>query len=531
MEERAGNNPWLTFRPDEKKCEKYAVYGNKITLASKQNKPDAPMCPGLYLDLNLDQIMDAVLCHDADDELKDIFYRFCPDADMALYRQDVMKTLMEPEAGDAFHAFLQAMAKAERLNQYGRQVHHAAQRDKYTLDGAVQYCDAIRQLLVRTSDLNFHSQGLQRFVDSVKTYVNDLHFIEQEKQARAAESELEQITYGLRIKDDLLNVDATADASNCVQQIHQAFDTKARWGVETDNSRLQILLFRQVELSPLEVLIMKALEERYPKAFAKAHAAAQDVLTLPEPFIKRFVKEVRFYFLYLDLMRKLIGKGCLFAFPQIVSKDGMDVQGVYDLALAIGTEAVVPNDFVLKQEERSVIITGANQGGKTTFARGIGQAMVLAALGLPIPCQSARLPLYSAIFSQFTQAEDASVDHGKLKAELLRLKPILTSGGKDSLVILNELFSSATQQDAQDMAALTIKKLMDSGAHVIFVTHIDGLRIKGAVSMVAQVVQTNRQRLYTIVRAQPDGQAYAGEIAMKYNLAYWQIKERIAHGV
>jgi DNA mismatch repair ATPase MutS len=190
-----------------------------------------------------------------------------------------------------------------------------------------------------------------------------------------------------------------------------------------------------------------------------------------------------------------------------------------------------PNDCILSQEERSVIITGANQGGKTTFARSIGQIAVLAALGLPVPCGSAKLKLYSSVFSQFTQAEDAAVDNGKLKEELLRLRPILEGAGENSLVILNELFSSATAQDALDMANLAVRELMDSGALVVFVTHIDGLRIPNAVSMVAQVIKESGQRLYRIIRAEADGQAYAGEIALRYNLDFTQIKERITHGI
>lgn len=526
----SGDQPWLTFRPDVKKCEKYTVRGNKIVLASKQNIPDAPMRPGLYLDINLDQIMDEVLCHETDEELREIFYRLCKDADVVLYRQEVMQALEDRKTGAVFKAFLQSMAKAERLFSYGRQAHNEAQRDKYTLDGAALYCDAIRQLLVETSEMRLMSRGIKSFLDMVRAYVNELRFIELMEQTFKAKDTLEQITYGLRINDGLLYVDFEANATDCVQEILRDFDAKARWGVEVDDSRLEILPFRQVELSPLEVLIMKAVEERYPKAFRDAHVAAEKAQMLQESFIGRFVKEVRFYFLYLDLMVKLNGKGCPFAYPDIVEEGSIEIRGAYDLALAISAEAVVPNDFKLSQEERCVIITGANQGGKTTYARSIGQVAVLAALGLPVPCESVRLPLYSAIFSQFTKAEDATVDNGKLKEELLRLKPILMGAGQNSLVILNELFSSATQQDALDMADLTIRELTDSGAHIVFVTHIEGLRIQHAVSMVAQVIKASGQRLYRIIRAEADGRAYAGEIALKHNLAFHQIKERIAHG-
>ena len=527
----SGNHPWLTFRADDSRCDRYTVRGNKIVLVSERLRQETPMRPGLYIDLNLVRIMDEILCHDTDDVLSDVFYHFCPDADMVLYRQEVMKALEDKQTGDAFRTFLASMAKAERLLQYGRGLHHPAQRDKYTVDGAALYCTSIRQVLFQTSGLQIQSRGLLGFLDMVRAYMNEPRFLQLEMQALGARNALEQISYGLRINEGLLFVDYEAEKTDCVKDIRRDFDAFARWGVEAEVSRLEILPFRQAELSPLEGLVMKALSEKYPKAFRDTHKAAESAHTLPEPFIGRFLMEIRFYFLYLDLMAKLRGKGFPFAYPEIAGEGGIEIRGAYDLALAIGTDAVVPNDFIVTGAEKGVIITGANQGGKTTYARSIGQIAVLAALGLPVPCGSARLPLYSACFSQFTQAEDASVDNGKLKEELFRLRPILKSAGTKTLVILNELFSSATAQDAMDMAELAVGELLESGAHVVFVTHIGGLHIRNAVSMVAQVIKTSGQRLYRIIRAEADGQAYAFEIAQRQKMTYSQIKERIAHGI
>jgi len=530
-EARSRNHPWLTFRTDDKRSEKYTVRGNKIVLAPEGSKPDAPMRPGLYLDLNLDQVMDAVLCHETDDELAELFYHFCPDRSMVLYRHEVMQALEEANVRSAFKAFHQSMAKAKRLFAYGMNAHHPAQRDKYTLDGAARYCSAIRLLLLQTIELSIRAQGLVRFLDAVRAYVNEAQFTLMEAKTRQAKDTLEQISYSLCVNGGALQVNFEADVTDYVQGLHHDFDVGSRWGTKEDAGQQEILPFRQVELSPLEVLIMKALMERHPKAFKDAHTAAEGVSNLPKPFIGRFVKEMRFYFLYLDLMEELRGNGFAFTYPEIAEKEEVSIKGVYDLALAIRTKAVVPNDFDLTQGERSTVITGANQGGKTTFARSIGQIAVLTALGLPVPCGSAGLPLYKAIFSQFSQAEDLTVDNGKLKEELLRLKPVLQSAGKGSMVILNELFSSATAQDALDMAGRTLEQLMEAGAHVVCVTHIDGLQVKKSVSMVAQVHEISGQRLYKIMRAEADGQAYANEIALKYHLTFSQIKERIEHGI
>ena len=394
-EARAKVHPWLTFRADDNKSAKYTMRGNKIVLASRDSKQDMPMRPGLYQDLNLVKVMDTVLCHDADDELTELFYHFCPDTATVFYRQDVMRALEDAQVRNAFQAFLQSMAKAGRLFLCGRQAHHAAQRDKYTVDGAVLYCSAIRRLLLQASALTVHAQGLLRFLDAVRGYAGEARFVRLEEQTQQAKKTLESISYSLRVNGGMLHVDFEAGTEDYAQALHQEFDAKTRWGAQMDERQMEILPFRQVELSPLEGLIMKALMEKHPKAFGEMHAAAEGALFLPEPFIGRFAREIRFYLLYLDLMIKLRGNGYAFAYPAIAEDGVISIDGAYDLALAIQTEAVVPNDFELLEGERSAVITGANQGGKTTFARSIGQIAVLTALGLPVPCERACLPLYS----------------------------------------------------------------------------------------------------------------------------------------
>ena len=530
-EARARNHPWMTLRADHAREEKYTTYGNKTVLAQKNDAEEAVMRPGLYLDLNLDQIMDAVLCHETDHNLTELFYQFCPDGATVTYRQEVMRALEEPQVRGAFQAFLRSMVKAGRLLDYGATAHHAAQRDKYALDGAVLYCDAVRLLLDETSALPIKSQGLQCFLAAVRAYAGEERFGLLAHQTRQAQMALEQISYALRVNDGVLHVDFEADAFDYAQALRQDFDTKERWGTEADEGLFDILPFRQVELSPLETLIMQALMRRYPQAFGDARLAAEKCGVFPELFIARFTKELRFYLLYLDLMDQLRKNGLAFAYPAIAGDDGISITNAYDLALAIQTKAIVPNDFVLSKEERGAVITGANQGGKTTFARAIGQVAVLTALGLPVPCERAALPLYSAVFSQFTMAEDSTVDNGKLKEELLRLRPILRGAGNGSLVILNELFSSATASDALDMAERALSLMLEAGAQVICVTHINGIAVKHTVSMVAQVQKENGRRLYKVMRAEADGQAYAGEIARRHHLTFHEIKERITHGV
>lgn len=128
------------------------------------------------------------------------------------------------------------------------------------------------------------------------------------------------------------------------------------------------------------------------------------------------------------------------------------------------------------------------------------------------------------------QEETITNLRGKLQGELVRLHAILRQASSNSLIVINEIFSSTTWQDATAMAKKVIAQIIELDAICVCVTFLDELASMGeaTISMVSTVAPENDQvRTFKIVRKPANGLAYALSLAGRYRLTYNQLPERL----
>jgi DNA mismatch repair ATPase MutS len=272
----------------------------------------------------------------------------------------------------------------------------------------------------------------------------------------------------------------------------------------------------------------------YPDTFEALHAYAIRYTDLFDPQLAQFEREAQFYLAYLDVMDVLRSDGVTFCYPTIEPSGEVDVRAGRDISLALSLhvkgEVPIANDCVLGPDDRVVVVTGPNQGGKTTFARTIGQIHILAGLGLPVPATRAVVPLVDRVPTLFEKGENVENRRGHLYDDLVRAREAMDGATRGSLVILNELLSSTALEDALFLGTKLIEGLRHSGTRCVYVTFLDELsRLPGTVSLVAGVDPTDpTRRTFQVVPQAANGLAFAQALADKYGLSRQALENRLS---
>ena len=488
--------------------------------------------PSFFADLNLDQVVASITAGRDEYDLTQFFYAPLRTVAAVEYRHEVFRDLEQDEVRAAVLAFADRMQRMRRFLGLANKQHYKYEKERWFLDAVAIYCDAVSSLARALVDLDLSSAGFRDLRDYVTSYTASERFTSLAAEARSVLEGLARVKYTVRIKGARVTVSTYQGERDYSAEVESTFERFRQGNVDDHRFKLP----DSGSMDHVEARIAELVARLYPGAFQ----ALDDFCTRHGDFldsaIARFDREVQFYLAYLEYTERLAAAGLAFCHPTVSEHSkASSAEKAFDIALAakLASEgsAVVRNDFFLRGRERVLVVTGPNQGGKTTFARMFGQLHYLASLGLPVPARSARLFLPDRLFTHFEREEDITTLRGKLDDELVRLRDILEQATGDSVVILNEILTSTTLNDAIYLGTQVLKQIIELGSLAVCVTFVDELASlsEATVSMVATVAPDDpAKRTYEIVRASADGRAYAWAIAEKYGLTSELLRRRIA---
>ncbi|MGX1808467.1 MutS-related protein [Nocardia sp. NPDC055321] len=481
-------------------------------------------------DLNIDQVIAAVLRDGHEFGLEGVFGRPVRDVATVRYRQEVFADLANDSVRVVFDEFAAGMRRMRRRLAGAERLSHPLQRARWRLDAAADYIDVVTAMAVGSSRVTLRSRALREWRDFVESHVGSADFVRLDGNVREVQRVLAAVRYSVRLVDGTVEVGSAGDAPDYSATVATLL---ARFG--SGPPPVTRRAAEWADMNQLEEQILERVVALNPAAFDRLTAFATGHERFADPGVVTFDQEIHFYLLYLDYTRTLTGDGPAMCLPEPAIGGDVHATGAFDLALAgrraTAGESVVRNDFHLTGPERILVVTGPNQGGKTTFARMFGQLVYFAALGCPVPAAAARLPLPDRLTSHFERAEQASDTDGRLLAELERVRDTLERSTADSVIILNESFSSTSTADGVRIGADVLERIIARGSIALWVTFFDELAHAGpeTVSMVAATdPEDSSRRTFRIVRRPADGNAHAVVLAERYGLTYDRVTARMS---
>ena len=235
--------------------------------------------------------------------------------------------------------------------------------------------------------LDLKSRGFLAFRDYLSHYISSPRFERRYlSETRKLKTALADIEYCIVVRGSSLTVRKYEGETDYSADVEETF-AKFKQGAVND---YKVKFPANLDMNHIEAKIVEFVAKLHPELFV----ALRNFCTANQAFMDRtiaaFDREVQFYVAYLEYCTPLKRVRLPFCYP-LVSNKSKEVydRDSFDIALAhklIGqSSAVVCNDFYLKGRERILVVSGPNQGGKTTFARAFGQLHYLANIGCPVP--------------------------------------------------------------------------------------------------------------------------------------------------
>jgi MutS domain V len=191
-------------------------------------------------------------------------------------------------------------------------------------------------------------------------------------------------------------------------------------------------------------------------------------------FYKMLRTELAFYIACTNLYARLVSKGEPVCFPQPVAAGERqhNFRGLYDVCLSLRMAGRVVSNKVDGDGKNLVIITGPNQGGKSSFLRSVGVAQMMMQCGMFVGAENFGGESCTALLTHYKREEDATMQSGKFDEELARMNEIVKHVSPNATLLFNESFAATNEREGSEIARQIITALLEKQVRIFYVTHL-----------------------------------------------------------
>jgi DNA mismatch repair ATPase MutS len=446
------------------------------------------------------------------------------DLDTILYRQDILKDcLKNPLIVTNIYKLAIEAIENERKNYWGILSNYPSailHRSVEVLQMFVSMLKKLRKIADENSD-RFESEGFSAFFNMLKEELGDGYFAIVQQHLRR-----------LKFRNGVMISAELGKGNKGINYVlRKVPDKRPNWVEWILAERPQVCTFY---IDPRDESGARAISELNDigiNLVANALAQSTDHIL---SFFKMLRTELAFYVGCLSLHGELVKKGEPFTFsvPAASSERRHAFSGLYDICLSLSVDQRVVGNDVNADDKDLVIITGANQGGKSTFLRSIGLAQVMMQCGMFVPAESFSSNVCEGVFTHYKREEDATMKSGKFDEELSRISDIVDNIKPDSMLLFNESFAATNEREGSEIARQIVGALLEKRIKVFFVTHLYGFahgffekKMGNAIFLRAER-QVDGSRTFKLVEGEPLQTSYGPDL---YSTIFALSKETAVH--
>ena len=473
-------------------------------LAFANQIPKKNMDGELVNDLKLDLVLPREITE---------FLLYTPERDTLLLRQETFKALLcDTSSEQKLNELSRALFEAETLYK----ALTTAQSEKTAALVFVKLFDKIAHFCSLANGFDGYGTLFSRFCAAINELSDSEKFISATQKAAEINKKITD-AYSVCLKTDAEALTAqkpdgigiAASLRACAKEL----------GIEINDKPITPII--------LQKGISDALGILYPDSCGEATKFLNEYRTLITGDLFDYLPEINFFAKTVSFVKRATENGLPYSFPILSNTKIIDLKNVYDITLIKkeGTK-IVPNDALFTENEPFFYLTGANGGGKTTYVRALGGAVLFFLAGMPVFCEGGQASLLSAVYAHFPRDERFE-GTGRFLDEKKRVDAILEKQDGNALILLNETFATTGEEKAIEQTGILADTLNSSGSLGLYITHQHDLS-KTTIPFLGVTVdeQNSNRRTYKIEKKRLPPKSFAKDILEKYRLDSASLKIR-----